>query len=112
MATTYSNLSGTAQLNIEVPYKDTLVYNLKLKDEAGEYQDLSGSDYYMEFYRDEYKTDYIWRATGVLEDANPVEKVTFTKAMTRKTGDYYYRIYRVTAEGIKSTPIRGKLKIS
>lgn len=107
----FSNLSGTATLDIEIPFNDTMVYNLTLKDADGEELDLTGNTFEFQFFRSPNATTYKWKVAGEL--INDGFGVKFTKETAEKIGaGYYYRVYKTDGDGVVNTSIRGKFKVS
>ena len=103
----YNNLSGTAEFDVEVPYKDTMVYNLKLKDKTtGEYLPFTGSPPTLEVFLG--KSIKFKVSATISEDTYTA---TFKKDTNLAIHIYGYRI-RTTANEATTTAVRGKFKVS
>lgn len=109
---TYNNLSGTADFPIEIPLKDTMVYNLTLLDEDGvEELDLTGNTFEFQFFTSNMSRTPKWTVAGEL--INDGFGVQFIKATDEKIGSqFYYRVKKTDGDGNITTPIRGKFKVA
>lgn len=112
MAITYINLSGTSEdFNVEVPYGDDMVFNLKLKDKStGEYQNLTSMSFTIELFRSDTSTQAIWKKAGVIQEDNIT--VQFTKKILQRISDQYFYRIRKTVDDTTTTPVRGGFYIS
>lgn len=103
----FNNLSGSKEHDVEVPFRDTMVYNLKLKDETtGEYLELGDSTFTLEVF---LGNTIKFKTSGQLSEDQLI--VTFTRETNLSIQIYGYRI-RQTKDNITTTTIRGKFKVS